>query len=170
MDTRTSPGRRKTRLEVVVTDGRGRRFRAPGLAAWLARATPARARGLVTVAVISDAAMRRLNRAYRGVDRATDVLSFGGDAGRGAPGAGEPQALLGDVAIARGVAVRQARQQGHSLRIELRILALHGVLHLLGYDHEADQGQMRRLEERLRRRAGLPHGLVARTSGRPTRQ
>jgi probable rRNA maturation factor len=70
--------------------------------------------------------------------------------------------LLGDVAIAAGVARRQAARHGHSLATELRILALHGLLHLLGYDHEQDQGRMRRFEERLRRRAGLPGGLIAR--------
>jgi probable rRNA maturation factor len=69
---------------------------------------------------------------------------------------------LGDIAIAMGVAARQARAAGHLLDDELKVLALHGLLHLLGYDHERDQGAMRNLEERLRRRAGLPAGLIAR--------
>jgi probable rRNA maturation factor len=168
MGDRTSPGRGRTRLEVIVTDDRGRPARAPGLARWLARAAPPRARGALTVALVSDAAMRRLNREYRGVDRATDVLSFDGPGPR-ARGPGLDR-HLGDVAIARGVAARQARREGHSLAAELRILALHGLLHLLGYDHEADQGQMRGLEERLGRRAGLPRGLVARASGRRMRR
>jgi probable rRNA maturation factor len=150
--------------------------------------------------------MRRLNREYRGVDRATDVLSFAhrppapgpgprkrrgqraGDVGfpaidaetdtvpelqsgvsTGVGGLG-PGAYLGDLAIATGVARRQARSLGHSLAFELRILALHGLLHLLGYDHEADQGEMGRLEERLRRRAGLPPALIARAARSATRR
>jgi probable rRNA maturation factor len=77
--------------------------------------------------------------------------------------------VLGDIAIARGVAVRQARQLGHTEAIEVKTLALHGLLHLLGYDHERDRGQMRRAEDRLRRKAGLPGGLIARQSRRHAR-
>jgi probable rRNA maturation factor len=129
-----------------------------GLAAWLRRAAPARARGHVTVALITDQRMRQLNATYRKTDKATDVLSFPALGPALAPG---PD--LGDLAIALGVAKRQAHEYGHDLATEVRILALHGLLHLLGYDHEADQGQMRRLEERLRQRARLPVGLIART-------
>jgi len=132
---------------------------ARGLAAWLRKAAPARARGRVTVALISDQRMRQLNATYRKKDSATDVLSFPALG----PGALAPGPDLGDLAIALGVAKRQAREYGHSLATEIRVLALHGLLHLLGYDHEADQGQMRRLEERLRQRARLPVGLIART-------
>jgi probable rRNA maturation factor len=74
-----------------------------------------------------------------------------------------PHAYLGDIVIASGQAARQARAERHPLQTELRILALHGLLHLLGYDHERDQGQMRRLEARLRRRGGLNAGLIERT-------
>lgn len=144
------------RLEVTVTDARGRPLDSRGLAQWLERAAPAGARGAVSVALVSDAVMRRLNAAYRGKNHATDVLSFQ----TGTPP--QPAGHLGDLAIARGVAERQARLYGHSLGIELRILALHGLLHLLGYDHQTDAGTMQRLEERLRRRARLPTGLVAR--------
>jgi probable rRNA maturation factor len=69
---------------------------------------------------------------------------------------------LGDIVIAAGVAGRQARAAGHSLQTELRLLALHGLLHLLGYDHERDDGRMARLERRLRRRGGLREGLIER--------
>ena len=145
---------------------------AAGLARWLAGAAPRSARGAVTVALIADRRMRALNRAFRGVDHATDVLSFpASDAGpraKPSPAAATSEAVsLGDLAIAIGVATRQAAQQGHALRTELRILALHGLLHLLGYDHERDRGTMRAVEDRLRRRAGLPSGLIGR-SGRRT--
>jgi probable rRNA maturation factor len=175
------------RVRVTVTDAHGRQKSWSGLARWLERAAPARARGAVTVAVVPDAAMKRLNKRFRRTDRTTDVLSFGGpkrpkaqgprpkaqgprpEDRLGGPWARGPGPALGDIAIASGVARRQARQQGHSLAIELRILALHGLLHLLGYDHLTDQGQMRRLEERLRRRMGLPVGLIARTPRRARR-
>ena len=75
--------------------------------------------------------------------------------------------LLGDIVIARGVARRQARGARHSELTELRVLALHGLLHLLGYDHERDDGRMRRLEQRLRRKGGLREGLIERASSGP---
>lgn len=70
--------------------------------------------------------------------------------------------FLGEIVIATGVARRQAREAGHPATTELRVLALHGLLHLLGYDHERDNGRMRRLEARLRRRGGLREGLIER--------
>src|SRR6266446_273864 len=112
--------------------------RAPGLAAWLQSVAPSRARGTMTVALVSDARVRALNRKYRKKDKTTDVLSFP---------SGE-RACLGDVVIAEGVATRQAREAGHSRATEVRVLALHGLLHLLGYDHEHDDGRMARLERR----------------------
>jgi len=135
-----------------------------GLGSWLERAAPRSARGALDIAIVSDRRMRRLNREFRAVDAPTDVLSFPGDgaAVRGEASGQGVKRHLGDIAISEGVARRQAREQGHSLAIELRILALHGLLHLLGYDHEEDAGQMRRLEERLRHRARLPTGLIAR--------
>jgi probable rRNA maturation factor len=126
--------------------------RAPGLAAWLSSIAPARARGTMTVAIVSDARVRALNRKFRKKDKATDVLSFPSE---------EPD-YIGDVVISSGVAARQARAAGHSLATELRVLALHGLLHLLGYDHERDDGQMARLERRLRRQGGLREGLIER--------
>jgi probable rRNA maturation factor len=139
----------------VVTSGTAR---APGLARWLQQVAPARARGQMTVAVTSDARVRALNQRYRHKHAVTDVLSF--------PASEKGQ--LGDVVIAAGVAKRQARSAGHSLQAELRVLALHGLLHLLGYDHELDDGQMRRLEQRLRRKGGLTEGLIERQSNSPT--
>jgi probable rRNA maturation factor len=152
-------------ITVAVTDDLGRPVAGAGLARWLERAAPARARGTVTIALVPDRTMRRLNQRHRRIDVATDVLSF--PAGRDGQAAAPS---LGEMAIATGVARRQARRQGHSLAVELRVLALHGMLHLLGYDHETDRGAMRRAEERYRRRAGLPAGLMARAPGRMTRR
>jgi probable rRNA maturation factor len=155
----------------VVTPGA---TRAPGLSRWLAAVAPARACGEVTVAIVPDGQVRQLNRRYRRKDAPTDVLSFPASADlprrrlsakagrlrRGRPS--EEPSYLGDVVIAAGVARRQAKQAGHSLQHELRVLALHGLLHLLGYDHERDGGRMARLEARLRRRGGLREGLIER--------
>jgi len=106
-----------------------------------------RASGEVSVVLAGDGLLRRLNRQYRGNDRPTDVLSF--------PGAGGEEGL-GDVVISVPTAARNARRQGHSVQRELDILALHGFLHVLGHDHETDDGTMDRLEERLRRDLGAP--------------
>ena len=143
-----------SKLTVAVTDGRGRTIPAGGLARWLRAVAPSRARGELAIAIVTDAHVRGLNRAYRRTDKTTDVLSFPSDT----------RGVLGDIVIARGVAARQAREQGHPLETELRILALHGLLHLIGYDHEAadDRGRMRRMEERLRRKGGLSKGLIER--------
>jgi probable rRNA maturation factor len=173
---------RRTRLHVNVSTPDGGVSGGRGLAGWLSGAAPARAKGEVTVAIVSDRRMRVLNRTFRGQDHATDVLSFpvGGRVPepRGASrrnstaretGAGsQGGASLGDIVIAAGVAARQAREQGHSLATEYRVLALHGLLHLLGYDHDdpSDEGRMARAEARLRRRAGLASGLIARTASR----
>ena len=143
-------GRKHNRLAVDVVAPPN--LRAPGLGGWLSSVAPARARGAVTVAVVSDARVRALNQRYRRKLRATDVLSF----------PSEDPGYLGDIVIAAGVARRQARQAGHSIQTELRVLALHGLLHLLGYDHERDNGRMARIEARLRSRGGLREGLIER--------
>ena len=149
---------------MTVTDGRGRPARAPGLGAWLARIAPGRAAGDVAIALVSDARIRALNRAYRRIDRPTDVLSFP-DVPRTSNL--EPR-FLGDIVIATGVARRQAREAGHAYATELRVLALHGLLHLLGYDHHAadDRGRMARTEKRLRAEGGLRSGLIERAGSR----
>lgn len=114
----------------------------------------------VAVRLIRDGEMARLNGKYRGKKRATDVLSFPMEERRKPELRGNPKrkqrgAFLGDIAISPVVARRNARALGRKLMEELQILVLHGVLHLLGYDHEADRGEMERVEMRLRRRLGI---------------
>src|SRR5262245_60390731 len=108
-------GTRK-RLVVAVTDARGRPIGRSGLGRWLEGHAPPEARGLMTIALVPDLAIKRLNRHYRGKNVATDVLSFpsGETSRRGTP------RLLGDIAIGEGVARRQAREHGHALQVELR--------------------------------------------------
>ena len=169
-------GQRRARLRVLIADERGRAVQRGALAKWLARVAPASARGVVSVALVSDRRVRAFNRAYRGKDYATDVLSF--SAGPKDPPcistshqSPDPRPFLGDIVIARGVARRQAREAHHSEQTELKVLALHGLLHLLGYDHEKDSGRMQRLELRLRRAGGLRTGLIERAGdSRPARR
>ena len=147
--------RSSTRLRVAVTDGRGRCKLAGTLPAWLARVAPRAAVGDVAVALVGDRKMRDLNSRFRAIDQVTDVLSFPADPAPAATGSG-PARFLGDIVIATGRAARQARAAGVTEQQEWRRLALHGLLHLLGHDHERDDGRMRRLERRLQRRGGLP--------------
>jgi probable rRNA maturation factor len=166
-----APSRRTGRLRVTVTGHAGAPVRVPGLRAWLESVAPARARGEVSVAFVSDTKMRVLNRAHRGQNYATDVLSFpAGEAGVLGDSviAAAEAAFLGDIVIAAGVARRQALAAGHLFGVEARVLALHGLLHLLGYDHETDGGAMSRLEARLRRKGGLREGLIERAGARRT--
>ncbi len=146
------------RISVCTRDGKP--ARAPGLSRWLSTVAPTRARGTVTIVLVGDAAMRRLNRQWRDKDYATDVLSFVND-DEGPRLRGQAR-HLGDIVIATGVARRQAAEARHAYGTELKVLALHGLLHLLGYDHETDAGQMARAERRLRRKGGLPSGLIER--------
>ena len=134
------------------------------LARFLAEAQAAvRLKGEVTVLLTTDPAIRKLNRQFRGKDKATDVLSFPAD------GIGADE-IAGDLAISVPTARKQAVEQGHPLATEIRVLILHGLLHLAGYDHEADEGTMARRERQLRARLGLPQGLIervaAQTSGK----
>jgi probable rRNA maturation factor len=116
--------------------------------------------GAVDVLLTKDGTLRRLNREFRGKDEATDVLSF--------PAAEEFAAEhAGDLAISLQTAARQAKEHGHSLRDEVRVLLLHGLLHLSGMDHERDGGEMAAREAELRERLRLPSGLIARVEGRP---
>lgn len=103
----------------------------------------------VAVAFVSGRSISRLNRLYRHKAGQTDVLSFSASEGNGVPGA---RGYLGDIAISIDAAMTQAARAGHSLKREISELVIHGVLHLCGYDHESDQGEMNRLELKLRRR------------------
>ena len=109
--------------------------------------------------ITGDAELRRLNREFRGRDEATDVLSF---LARPLPNGRGSLNGLGDLAISLARARTQAREFGHTTELEVRVLMLHGVLHLLDMDHESDRGQMARAEKRWRVRLGLPDGLIER--------
>ena len=109
----------------------------------------------VTCLISTDRELRGLNRKFRGKDRATDVLSFPEIL---------PQGSLGEIAISLDRAAAQAAAAGHTLEEELRILMLHGMLHLAGLDHETDRGEMARTETRWRKRLGLPAGLIERVA------
>jgi probable rRNA maturation factor len=120
--------------------------------------------GALTVALVSDLEMKRWNRAYRGKNRPTDVLSFplensasasATPTRRSSSSSRVKDIYLGDIAIAPAVARKNARRFGRTFTAEMRILILHGILHLMGYDHETDQGQMDRREGLLRRDLGL---------------
>jgi probable rRNA maturation factor len=124
-------------------------------------------RGQVTVLLSSDATIRDLNRRFRGKDEATDVLSFPAEPLKNAK---PEERVAGDVAIGVETARRQASEQGHALATEIKVLILHGLLHLAGYDHETDAGKMRRRERQLRARLGLPQGLIERAGARKTRR
>ncbi|HJT65295.1 MAG TPA: rRNA maturation RNase YbeY [Pyrinomonadaceae bacterium] len=100
-----------------------------------------------TIAFVSDNTIRQLNRQFRGINKATDVLSF--------PAGEEEGANLGDIAISVDTAVVQAKANGLTFEAEVAQLILHGLLHLSGYDHETDNGEMNRLELRLRRKLGI---------------
>lgn len=135
----------------------------PVLARFVTRAGHAAGlRGAVSLLVTGNREMQRLNREFRSKDKPTDVLSF-------PAGPAAERGFAGDVAVSAEIAAQNARLLGHSTAQEVKILVLHGVLHLAGYDHETDRGQMVRKEERLRERLGLPHGLIARSS-RPARK
>jgi len=137
--------------------------RVVGLTEWALDRFVSRARraaGLrapVNVLVTSNAELRELNRCFRGKNQPTDVLSF-----PALPGL-KPR-FAGDIAISAEIAADNARALGHTAAEEVKILALHGILHLRGYDHERDGGKMARREEKLRRDLRLPIGLIERAA------
>jgi probable rRNA maturation factor len=113
--------------------------------------------GEVNVLVTSSAQMRRLNRDFRGKDKPTDVLSF--------PVAQNGNVkLAGDIAVSKEIAQSNAKALGHSLDTELKVLLLHGLLHLAGHDHESDNGEMAALEQKMRAKLKLPTGLIERAN------
>ncbi len=133
--------KKRSSLDVVALQAFARRaYKASGL------------KGSVSVLLTGDLEMRKLNRTFRRKDTATDVLSF--------PGAA--LGMDGDIAISADIAARNGTALGHGLQQEIQILLLHGMLHLAGYDHEVDSGQMSRKEELLRGRLGLPGTLILR--------
>ena len=146
----------------------------PGLESFLTRARRRLRlpKDALTVCLVTDAEIARWNRAYRGKSGATDVLSFRANGSEQqskprrrrparnqlaivAPSSGDATNYLGDIAIAPAVAKRNAKRFARTLDDEMRILILHGILHLMGYDHETDEGQMERREMRLRRELRL---------------
>lgn len=129
---------------VVLNRQRRRRVDAARLRRVLTGAAAAlRVEGEVALVLAGDRLVHRLNRQYRGKDKPTDVLSFPGDGAEGS---------LGDIVISLDTAAGNARGLGRTLPQELDVLALHGFLHVLGHDHETDDGTMARIERRLRRR------------------
>jgi probable rRNA maturation factor len=122
-----------------------------------------RLKGMVSVLLTTDDKIKTLNRDFRRKNKATDVLSFpAAEISRGE--------VAGDLAISVDTALHQGREHGHPLSVELKVLMLHGLLHLAGYDHEIDDGEMARKERRLRAKLGLPVGLIERVeASSPTR-
>lgn len=117
--------------------------------------------GQVSVLITSNQRMRRLNKTFRGTDKPTDVLSFPAEPGDG------KEKIAGDIAISAQIAKNNSKALGHSVESELRVLLLHGLLHLAGYDHEKDAGEMAAMEQQLRAKLKLPASLIERTrSGR----
>ena len=112
--------------------------------------------GDVELVFVNDDEMRKINREHRGIDKATDVLSF--------PYEQVPGGLMGSVVISTDTASRVAAGLGHSIECEIALLFLHGVLHILGYDHEIDDGQMRGKEKEVIEHFGLPDSLIIRNS------
>jgi probable rRNA maturation factor len=144
------PGLTEAALQRFVTRARG----------------AARLQGRVNVMVASSMALRSLNQRFRGKNKATDVLSFPAE-----PYAQQSQkaTLAGEIAISADIAAQNAFRLGHSAAEEIKILTLHGILHLAGFDHERDNGEMARKEIRLRRALRLPAGLIERVSAQASK-
>jgi probable rRNA maturation factor len=150
----------------TLSDLTGAGLSKPGLTRFLKKARAAVGlEGEVHVLLADDATLKRLNRTFRGKNKATDVLSF--PAAATTVFFGEPGTeLAGDLAISLETAGRQAARFKHSLRDEVQVLLLHGVLHLAGFDHEVDSGEMAAREAELRQELGLQTSLIARANAK----
>ena len=143
---------------LIIAERKSKRLSPDALSTFLRRAQKAVGlKGDVNVLLTANEHMRRLNRQFRKKNKATDVLSFPADLA-----STSPEKYAGDLAISMEIARQSAQRLGHSLEDEIKILMLHGVLHLAGYDHECDSGEMGRTEDRLRRKLGLPTALISR--------
>lgn len=167
LDADRSPSRRPTRSAATTLRALSASNRTPSartLARFLRDAQAAvKLRGQVTVLLTTDKAIRKLNRQFRGKNKATDVLSFPSYSPVSKARPGAPERIAGDLAISVDTARKQAAELGHALAVEIKVLMLHGLLHLAGYDHETDDGEMARREASLRKRLGLPQGLIERS-------
>jgi probable rRNA maturation factor len=162
---RVPSDRRSADTVLLINRQRAARRDWNRLRAFLDQVRPVATGRPFSVCLVSDRSIRRYNKKFRGRNEATDVLSFAADGGRRSSG------YLGDIVISVETANRNAAKYGLSLEEEIQILVLHGVLHLMGYNHETDRGQMARAETRWCARLGLPANLTARSRrGRRTSQ
>lgn len=154
----------KERLQgLVIVEKKVAGLSAESLGRFLSRARRvAGLRGRVNVLITSNSRMRSLNTRFRGKDKPTDVLSFPAPFAKRSA-----SSLAGELAVSAEIAAQNAAQLGHSAASEVKILVLHGVLHLAGYDHERDNGRMARKEATLRRSLNLPEALIERASSQP---
>lgn len=146
---------------MIIFEAQVAGLRAEALGRFALRARRAvRLRGKVNILVTSSEAMYALNRRFRKKNKTTDVLSF--PSARSSSGSTQ-RPFAGEIAISADIASRNAAMLGHSTAIEVKILTLHGILHLAGFDHERDNGEMARREGKLRRKLGLPSSLTERS-------
>jgi probable rRNA maturation factor len=146
---------------LVILEKKIAGLREPALSRFVTRARQvAGLRGTVNVLVTSSAAMRSLNQRFRAKNKATDVLSFPAQA-TVLKKLRRPQ-IAGEIAISADIALQNAARLEHSAALEIKVLVLHGILHLAGYDHERDNGEMARKEAKLRRALKLPVALTER--------
>jgi probable rRNA maturation factor len=142
-----------------------------GLSRFLKRAREAvGVAGVVHVLLADDATLKRLNRTFRGKNKATDVLSFPAAASDVFFADPDEPELAGDLAISLETAAKQAERYSHTLADEVKVLLLHGLLHLAGFDHEVDSGEMAERELQLRQRLKLPTSLIARVGVKSARR